>query len=181
MFTTTLAVALAGFMASTMLESPSWHAEYDPAQQAAKKAHKPLAVFVASGKSGWNLISREGELSKDVLQLLAKNYICVYVDTDLKEGNQLAAEFEIPNGLGLVVSDHAGKYQAFHHRGDLSSEQLAGYLRRYANPERIVRATETNTAERVSYYPLESDLSPSYSQAVPYARGFSAGGSGRSC
>ena len=83
---------------------------------------------------------------------MAKNYICVYVDTELESGKQLASDFEVPSGSGLIVSDHTGKYQAFHHRGDLSGEQLAHYLNRYANPERIVRTTETNAIVRARYY-----------------------------
>jgi hypothetical protein len=179
MFATTLTVALAGLMAATVLESPFWHPDYGSAQRLGKKACKPLAVFIGSGKAGWIQISREGELGKDVKQLLAKNYICVYVDTNVEEGKQLASEFEISDGLGLIVSDHAGKYQAFHHQGDLSSEQLVRYLRRYADPERIAQSTETNPPERVSYYPLQSYPTASYNQPIHYAPA-SAGG-GRSC
>jgi hypothetical protein len=153
MFATTLMVALAGFVASNALETPSWHADYWSAQRMGKEKHKPLAVFVGSGKEGWNQVDRGGQLSKDITQLLAKTYICVYVDTDLETGKRFAAELEISRGPGLVVSDHAGDYQAFHHRGDLPKDQLVRYLRRYADPERLVQTTETNSpVQQTSYY-----------------------------
>jgi len=182
MLTTTLVIALARFMASTALESPSWHADYGSAQRLGREVNKPLAVFIGPGKAGWNLVSRGGQLVKDVKQLLAKNYICVYVDTNFEAGKQLASEFGVPDGLGLVISDHTGKYQAFHHQGDLPSEQLVQYLNRYADPKRIVRATETNPAERVSDYPPEDHqqaIEPYYwpSRSSPV---FSGGGR-RSC
>lgn len=163
MFATTLTIALAAFLASTSLDSPAWHADYRAAQKLGREGNKPLAVFVGSGKQGWNHVIRDGRLGKDAHQLLAKTYICVYVDTDLEPGKQLAAAFDIPKGPGLIVSDHTGTLQAFHHRGDLSNDQLAQYLRRYADPERVVQTTETNPAERVSYSaPVESYYQPRY-------------------
>jgi hypothetical protein len=156
MFTTTLAVALAGFVASTTVGSPRWHDDYSSAKQLGKEGAKPLAVFIGSGKSGWNRVSQEGELGQEVKQLLAKDYICVYIDTNLQAGKELAAEFAIPKGNGLVVSDHTGKYQAFYHQGDLPNDQLLHYIRKYADPKRIVRATETNPAEPERYYPTDS-------------------------
>jgi hypothetical protein len=181
MSTTTLVIALASFVASSALESPSWHVDYCSAQRLGRERSKPLAVFIGSGKAGWNQISRDGPLGKDVKRLLAKDYICVYVDTDLEAGKQLASEFEVPEGLGLIVSDHSGKYQAFRHQGDLPSEQLVRYLSRYADPERMVRTTATNSPEGVSYSPPET-----YPVAVePYrllrSSPMFSGGGGRSC
>ncbi|HLJ93494.1 MAG TPA: hypothetical protein VKU02_09930 [Gemmataceae bacterium] len=169
MFTTTLLVALAGFLVSTGPQSPSWHADYGAAQVLGKERHKPLAVFVGSGKQGWNQITRDGQLDKDITELLAKTYICVYVDTAQEAGKELASELAIPQGPGLVVSDHTGKYQAFYHQGDLASDQLLQYLRRYADPERLVRMTETNPSERPRY----TGSAPSYYQPMRYAPAFS--------
>jgi len=160
MFATSLIVALAGFVASTGLETPSWHADYGSAQALGREGHKPLAVFVGTGKEGWNQVNREGRLGKDINQLLAKTYICVYVDTTVETGKQLAAELEVAQGPGLIVSDHAGRYQAFHHQGDLSNDQLVRYLHRYADPEHVVRTTETNPPVRRGYAPAESYYQP---------------------
>jgi hypothetical protein len=144
--------------------------DYDSAQMLGKKESKPLAVFFGSGKAGWDQVTRERELSKEVRQLLAKNYICVYIDTKHPTGRQLASSFEVSERIGLVVSDHTGNYQAFHHQGDLPNEQLLQYLTRYADSQRIVRTTDTNRPATVDYSP---EISPAAVQ--PYYQ------SGRSC
>jgi len=175
MFATTLMVALSGLVVPAVMDSPSWHADYGSAQKLGREEHKPLALFFGSGKDGWNQLSRDGTLGKEVTQLLAKTYICVYVDTSGESGKQLATEFEIGEGPGLIVSDHSGKYQAFSHRGDLSGELLLRYLRRYADSQRVVRTTETNPTERISYAaPAATYYIPSY-----YAPVYS--GASRSC
>jgi hypothetical protein len=145
------------FALSTTSQSPSWEADYLSAQKLGRIGHKPLAVFVASGKDGWNRVTQEGVLGKELKQFLTTNYICVYIDTDLQTGKQLAAAFEIPMGMGLVVSDHTGKYQAFRHEGDLPAEQLLRYLRRYADAERVVRATESNQPQPESSPPPDNN------------------------
>lgn len=151
MFTSTLIIAVGGFLVSAVPESPSWQTNYGSAQRLGREAGKPLAVFIGSGKAGWNQIAPGGQLGAEVKQLLARKYLCVYVDTATKTGKQLASEFEMPKGPGLIVSDHAGRYQAFRHQGTLPSEQLLRYLRRYADPKRIVQTTETNPTEQASY------------------------------
>jgi hypothetical protein len=172
MFGSTFIIALAGFVASAGLDSPSWQADYGSAQRLGREGGKPLAVFIGSGKAGWNQITGDRQLGAEAKQLLAKTYICVYVDTAVATGKELASEFQIPKGPGLIVSDHTGRYQAFHHQGDLTGDELLGYLRRYANPKRVVRTTETNPAEWVSYsVPVES-----YYQPIRYAP-VSVGGS----
>ena len=181
MFTSTVFLALAGFLGSATLESPSWHADYGSAQQLGREGHKPLAVFIGYGKTGWNRVSEEKRLGKEVQQLLAKNYVCVYIDTDRKVGKQLAAELEVPDGIGLILSDHTGKYQAFRHEGNMSNDKLVRYLSRYADPERILRTTETNPAPQLSYgepsfYPAAAQY---YYQPVSYP--VYSGGGGRSC
>jgi hypothetical protein len=182
MFASTLVVALASFLASTALESLSWHADYSAAQRLGREGHKPLAVFIGSGSAGWHQVSQEGQLSEHVKQLLVKNYICVYIDTDSQEGKQLATAFEVPNRLGLIVSDASGRYQAFYHKGGLPSETLANYLSRYADPELIIRTTETNTSEQTSRNAAENNPAAvqSYYQPMRYSSPVWSGG-GRSC
>jgi hypothetical protein len=167
MFTHAFMMTLASFLLSTTSGSPAWQTDYESAQKLGKEGAKPLAVFIGPGKTGWNRVSREAELGKDVNRLLAKKYICVHVNTELHSGKRLAAAFEIPNGVGLVVSDHSGKYQAFSHQGDLPRAQLLHYLTRYADSTRIVRATETNQPQAVSYAPAEDYSPPVYYQ--PYS------------
>jgi hypothetical protein len=175
MFTPTLIIALAGYFASATLESPAWQADYGSAQRLGKEGYKPLAVFIGSGKAGWNQISREGQLAKDVNRMLAKNYVCVYVDAERETGKQLALEFRVPKGPGLILSDHSGNHQAFFHRGDLTNEQLSRYLSRYADPNRVVQVTDANAAEPPSYLQTYSVAADPFYQ--PYAPVYSS----RSC
>src|SRR5207245_11277078 len=114
MFATALTIALAGFLALNESGTPSWYADYAAAQILGREQSKPLAVFVGSGDEGWNQVNRDGRLAKEIKQLLADTYICVYVDTAQANGKGLAAELEISNGL--VVSDQTGTYQAFRHQ-----------------------------------------------------------------
>jgi hypothetical protein len=176
MFPSTLTIALAGFMASTAMQSPSWRMGYDSAQRLGMEQSKPLAVFIGSGEAGWNQVTREGELAKEVRRLLAKNYVYVYIDTEHPQGKQLASYFEVSGTIGLIVSDHTGKYQAFHHQGDLPNEQLLNYLIRYADSERIVRATETYRPEAANYSSPEIDPAAVQPYYQPSFRGV-----GRSC
>ena len=176
MFTTSLVIALASFMNVTASEEPSWQADYGSAQWLAQEERKPLAVFVGSGEAGWELLSKEQELGKEIKQRLAKDYICVYVDTAEEAGKELAYQLEVADGLGLIVSDVTGRYQAFRHEGDLPSEQLLGYLGRYADQKRVARTTETYATEPASSYAPSFRF---YYQPVQYSLGFSVGS--RSC
>jgi len=179
MSSTTLVIALASFVASYAPDPLSWQADYGSAKRLGADGSRPLAVFIGSGKAGWNQVSRDGPLAKEAKQVLANNYICVYVDTDAEAGRELAMSFEINEGPGLVLSDHTGNHQAFRHAGDLPKEQLVRLLTRYADPDRVVRTTETSTSERVDYAPVAYPaIQPAY-RPLGYAPGFSGGG--RSC
>jgi hypothetical protein len=145
--------------------APSWITAYGQARELGKKAHKPLAVVIGTGKSGWDKLSQDSKLGPEIEGLLAANYVAVYVDAEQAEGKKLAADFNMRSGLGIVISDGSGELQAFHHEGSLSSEALGRYLRRYADPSRVVTSTETNPSTTVSYYPASN---PTFSQ--PFAR-----------
>jgi hypothetical protein len=175
MYTSVALFALSGILAAgPAAESPTWLTSYSLARKQAESKHRPLAIFLGSGPSGWNNVSQSGKLGKRVQALLAEHYLCVYVDTSKPAGKELAGDFEIPDGLGIVISDANGQVQAFRHEGDLSTERLAQYLDRYSDPTRVVQFTETNPSERMSYYPSQS--APSY--APPY---FIHSGGGRGC
>ncbi|MBV9122310.1 MAG: thioredoxin family protein [Planctomycetes bacterium] len=102
-------------------------------------------------------MSKEGKLDKKANQLLEENYLCVYVDTEHIAGKQLAAEFEMKKGPGLIISNADGSLQAFRHEGTLSNSQLVQELRRLADPNLVVRETEFSTthSQQVSYYSPE--------------------------
>jgi hypothetical protein len=151
--TSMLLLALAGTATPSEVakEGPTWHRDYAKARQVGARAEKPLAVVLGTGESGWKDLGRDGGLGEKARQLLADKYVCVYIDTSTKAGERLARDFEIPGGKGLVLSDRTGELQAFAHEGDLANADLVRHLQKYADPNHVVRTTETNPA-RVSYY-----------------------------
>jgi len=115
--------------------------------------NKPVAVVFAP--AAWSKLLREDNPSADVAKLLADQFIPCYIDTSSPNGKSLAQTFELKGATGLVLSDKTGASQAFWHQGDMDNQHLAGYLRKYANPDLVVRSTETVSA-RVSSYPAAS-------------------------
>lgn len=153
MSTSLMLFALSGLFASPAADSgPAWLKDYQLAQVQGRSANKPLAVFIGSGEEGWRKLSQEGALGKEITQLLTTNYVCVYIDTSGEAGESLAAAFQISKGPGLVISNRMGELQAFRHEGDLPNQNLEYYLSYYSDPDRVVRSTETNARNRVSYY-----------------------------
>jgi hypothetical protein len=193
MYTSAALLALAGFLAAApSAESPSWLTDYSAARAMGRREHKPLAVFLGTGKAGWNAVCRNGELDRRTKRLLTDHYVCVYVDTSKPAGRALAADFELGDGAGIVLSDRTGQLQAFRHTGELSVERLDDYLSRFADPDLVVRTTVQNDSTRVSSYPPEAFVAPVY--APVYAPAYDAGyvpasggsfggfsGGGRSC
>src|SRR5688500_8521449 len=102
MYTSVLLLALSASIApAASPEEPAWLTDYSSAKQKGRTEHKPLAVVLGTGESGWKQLSRDGQLGKDAQRLLAENYVCVYIDTDHKAGQRLASAFEIDNGRGI--------------------------------------------------------------------------------
>jgi hypothetical protein len=155
MYTSVVLVALAGAVAEPALasESPTWRTDYTAAAREGERTHKPLAVFIGHGAKGWEQVSKDGRLSPEARKLLEANYVCVYLDTHQKEGRRTAALFELGSNPGLVLSDHSGENQAFRHPGTLSDGDLETTLKKYADPERVVRRTDTLAGQEVrSFY-----------------------------
>jgi hypothetical protein len=180
MYTSLVLLALSGSIApvATDVESPRWLTDYATAWRQGAQEKKPLAVFVGSGPSGWDQVSREGKLGQGAKELLSAQYVCLYIDTSTQEGKRLAQAFDVPQGVGLVISDRSGANQAFHHQGDLKSEDLEYYLKRYADPNHIVRTTETNPPERAAAPTSSSYYAPSVAPAFSGFRGFGGFGGG---
>jgi hypothetical protein len=163
---------------SATVPEPSWHTQYSVARQQGREEEKPIAVFVGSGKAGWNQVSREGDLGSEAKRLLADNYVCLYVDTDREEGRQLAGDLDLGDGPGLVISSATGRLQAFRHEGDLEEEDLVYYLRRYADPDLIVRTTETTRRPRLSYYSTPVQYIAQPAMGMGFFPGFGGGAGG---
>lgn len=133
--------------------TPNWQSSYSQAQLLGTAQKKPLAIVFGSGPKGWDKVAREANLRGDVNQVLTDRYVCVYVDTASTTGQTLAHNFDISGKVGLVISDRDGASQAFWHQGDLTSDSMAHYLQKYADPAAPVRNTETVNTSRTSYYP----------------------------
>jgi hypothetical protein len=129
-------------MASESIE-PKWMTSYTEALQEAKDLERPLVVVIGAGRQGWHQVSADGQLDGAIQRILSRNYICVYLDTDKKADRRLAAAFEIPKGPGIVISAPSGTIQAFRHHGEIDDNELADYLRRFADPDISVETTET--------------------------------------
>jgi hypothetical protein len=157
MYTSFLLIALVGiYPAPSEMEGPTWLRSYDLARKEGQKANKPLAVFVGSGANGHDQVSEDGQLSAEAQRLLTKNYICVYLNTDNPQERRLAATLNIKDKSGVVLSDRTGDYQAFNYPGTLRDDELTACLKRFADPNLVVRTTATSPYERISYYPPQT-------------------------
>jgi hypothetical protein len=135
-------IALAGSIASGNIpDRPRWQSDYFEARSRAIEVKRPLAVFIGSNKTDWQLAARDSA-DPQVSRCLGNQYVCVFVDTDTTAGKKLAADFAV-NGKGLVISDRSGNSQQFHHSGEVSRDDLIKALERYADPDRAFRATES--------------------------------------
>src|SRR5438034_1362095 len=155
MYTSVILVAISGLLVPSTLGVPAWQTSYDGARKLGLEAGKPLAVFIGSGKAGWNRLVTEGQLSNETSRILSADYVCVYLDVAGPAGKRLADAFGVFDGQGLIISDIDCKLQAFRHEGELADDDLAQQLRKYADPERVVRATESTQLEWTSYYSAE--------------------------
>src|SRR5947209_3065687 len=188
MHTSLVCVALAGLVPHAELApSPHWTSDYVQGRRLGTAQKKPLAVFLAPGKGGWDKLTKEGNLGKEAKRFLAERYVCVHVDTDTERGRQLARDFEVSGGVGLIISDRTGEVQAFRHEGTLPSDDLKSYLDRYSTAGRVPQTTETHESSRTSYaaptgaapstsgvvYPgaIQGWSQPSYGYAPSFSRG----------
>lgn len=138
-----LALANIPLPVSNVPAAPQWIHDYGAAWKVSHEEHKPMAVFLAPAAAGPQRLATEGKLEKEVESLLKANYVCVFLDTTVESNKTLAATFELPGGLGIIISDRSGEKQAFRHPGDLTNRALERSLRRYSDPERSLSRTET--------------------------------------
>ena len=157
-------IAFSAYVA-TFPVTPSWHSDYPAALAQGARENKPLAVFLAPGPGAWEKVITGGTLSPDAHQLLSTKYVPVYLNTETPGGKRLASSFELPGGVGLVLSDREGLRQSYWHEGTLEGQELTSALERHADPEGPVRRTETNQVTQTSSYgPAVAPTSP-----VPYS------------
>jgi hypothetical protein len=151
MYTSIMLVALAGYLpTATVGERPTWLSDYGVARKLGATEKRPVAVVVGSGALGWQKLANDGAIGDEARKALA-GYVCLYVDTAREEGQRMAKAFEM-TGPGLIISDRSGELQAFRHEGALTNRDLVKCLAKYVDPDRVVRATETDINQRTSYY-----------------------------
>ena len=147
MTTTFAAVALSAVLSSGAVVVPAWQTDYSKAVASAAAEHKPLAVFIGKGDSGYSKLVG-GEIPTEAGQLLAKSFVCIYVDTDTAAGKSLARQFDISKGL--VISGKGGDVQALRHSGAVTPSNLTGYLAKYSDGKTIAT---TETASETVFAP----------------------------
>jgi len=137
-----------------------WQEDYGPARRAAAAAGKPLVVVIASGKHGYNQLSKSGMLHPEVQRLLAENYTSVYIDAAKEDRQYLVEAFAATQLPILVISDRQGAYQAYRHSGAMDKTELLSVLSRHAGKSELIL--------RTSYSPPSSS-SPSSPQIIRQA------------
>lgn len=142
MFNSLIVLAVAGALSANVPESPQWQSEYRAARTRAMEQKKPLAVFIGAGRDGFSQVMSEGTLDGQINGMLAKGYICLYADVNTESGKAIAGALEIGQKSGLVISDAAGRFQAFSHEGTMKPTELTQTLVRFAETDRPVVKTE---------------------------------------
>lgn len=137
MFTTLAVVALSGLTAGKVAPGPVWHDDYRVAQTRVSEAGKPMAVFVGTGKTGWDGVIAGG-LDPAVSKVLSEKFVCLYVDTTTAGGRGLARALQIGE-RGLVISDKSGSTQAYSANGTVSAVEAQRALLAYADPATVNR------------------------------------------
>jgi hypothetical protein len=176
MYTSVMLFALTGLTVSANDAELTWLTDYSAARKLVVMEKKPVAIFVAPGQDGWRHCVRGGALTKEHRDILARQYVCLHVDSNSEAGKKLARSLSVPGGLGLVIGDSTGQVMAFHHEGDLAAADMSRYLSRYGDPQYVVRTTETNPPghETRSYYYQPAPAAPT---ARPVYYGGYRGGS----
>jgi hypothetical protein len=142
MYTAIALVALTvGVTSGKVAPNPAWLGDYKAAQIRVIETGKPMAVFVASGKDGWNSVARDGITGPALARLLSEKFVCGYADTNTSAGRSLATALD-NSGSGLVISDRSRNYQAYSRTGILNRDELIKALEAYADAKEVTR-TET--------------------------------------
>lgn len=174
MYTSMMLFALLGAGAPAMDDTRSveWLRGYAAAYQKGQREHRPLAVFFGKGATGWDQLSRDGSLGEEARQALRESYVPLYVDLGTEDGRKLAADFKVQAAPALVLTDRSCENLALRYAGTLAAGDLRRCLVKYADPNRVARATDTDPNAEVRYYPAEAgaDGPGSYRDALALAR-----------
>lgn len=165
MFTASLTATLVAGLFSSVTSAglPEWTESYGKAIAQAGEKHKPVAVFLSPGDPS-KLTDGKG-LGSDVLKSLKADYIPVRIDTTTEDGKKLADAFGVSQGV--VLSDRTGKQVALKYEGTITSEQLTGYLTKYADQKEVVTTEVVSAAGGQPQYPQPQYYQPQYQQPRP--------------
>jgi hypothetical protein len=175
MYTSIMLLALAAPAADV---APRWHSDYALAYRMGQAEGKPLAIFVGRGEAGWRQVCNDRALGQEADRLLQANYVALYLDLDKDQAKSLASDLGLKmEGPALVISDRADDNIALRYSGKLEPGDLNRCLAKYADPQRIARATDTDPNQETRYY-QPAETAPSRQFFTP---GFGGFGGGRSC
>ena len=151
MNTSIFTLALTAALLSGNNAAPTWQTNYGQAREQGAAQKKPLAIVFGNGADSWTK-----NPTPEIAKLLGDRYVCVFIDTAQPAGKKLADDCAIASGVGLVISDQKCETQAFWHQGDMTSDNVLHYLKKYADPLVVVGGTETVNTVRTSYYPSQT-------------------------
>jgi hypothetical protein len=118
--------------------APAWLHDYRMAREVGSRENKPLVVVIGSGKTDWANLAKPAEQDDTINQTLRSSYVCLFVDTDTTEGQDLARSFDM-SGPGVVISNRAGDVQAYRKTGEVPAGELAKDLANHADDAYVVR------------------------------------------
>jgi hypothetical protein len=114
-----------------------WLDDYNTGYKQAVAQHKPLAVFVGHGTTGYNAVAQEGQLDQQSQKLLREHYVCVYVDATEEGNRDLVRQLKAGDGTALVLSDPKAEFVAFRHVGTMTKDQLGNTLKSYSQDKKV--------------------------------------------
>jgi hypothetical protein len=118
--------------------APSWQHDYRMARELGSRENKPLVVVIGSGKTDWANLAKPAEQDGSINQTLRSSYVCLFVDTDTTDGQQLARSFDM-SGPGVVISTRSGEVEAYRKAGEVPAGELAKELVNHTNDEYVAR------------------------------------------
>lgn len=139
--------------AHTASLAPAWLHDYSMARELGSREKKPLVVVIGSGKTDWANLAKPAEQDDTINQTLRSSYVCLFVDTDTTDGQQLARSFEM-SGPGVVISTRSGETQAFRKAGEVPAGELAKELSNCAD--------DTYVARKLAPAPVQTNYQPAY-------------------
>ena len=139
MNTALISIALSVTLLSGPSNTPAWQNNYAQARESGSAQKKPLVIVFGSS----NFLATNA--NSDVAKLLSQQFVCVFVDTASPSGKQLAENFELDGGVGLVVTDRDCLSQAFWHQGVMENDLVLRTLRKYSERDVVVTTTEVST------------------------------------